>query len=152
MSVLVVYGSLHGRTRRTAAAIADAAAERGVATLIRAADEFEPAHLEANALIAGCWTRSDVPFGGKPTRQLAAWIDRLPPLEGKPVGVFCTYRFFGHTFADTTARTAETLAELSRHFEMKGAKVAATRAINLRSIEQGAAALTVEVLDHVHDG
>jgi hypothetical protein len=100
-------------------------------------------------VIAGCWTPGNVPFGDAPTRRMAAWVEALPPLDGKPVGVFCTYRFFPHTFADTAARTAETEHELASRFELKGAKVVTTRAFHIDSIDKDAAELVDLVLEHI---
>ncbi|MCP3975057.1 MAG: hypothetical protein GY720_11260 [bacterium] len=153
MDLLVVYESELGRGRDAADAIAKAAAAHGVATLIRSIDEFEPFHLEpADALVAGCWTQGKVPFGDAPTRNLAAWIEELPDLGGMPVGVFCTYRFFPHTFADMATRTAETEAELANRFESKGGEVVARVSINTGSIEEGADKLVESVLQEAHAG
>jgi flavodoxin len=150
MEILVAYEGRRGRARQAADAVADAAASRGVAALIRAIDEVEPAHLTTTAaVIAGCWTVGKVPFGDRPTRRMARWVETLPPLDGKPVGLFCTYRFFPHTFADMTTRTAETLHDLSHRFELNGAKVVATRSINLRSIDSDAAKLVDRTFEHL---
>lgn len=151
MDLLVIYESELGRARDAADAIANAAAAHGVATLIRSIEEFEPSHLEsAGAVVAGCWTQGKVPFGDTPTRNLAAWVEDLPALDGMPVGVFCTYRFFPHTFADTATRTAETENELSTRFEAKGAKVVARMSINSGSIDDGATQLADSLLEKVY--
>lgn len=93
-----------------------------------------------------------MPFGGEPTTRMVRWIDGLPPLDGKPVGVFCTYRFFPHTFADTAARTAETQGELARRFELRGANVLAARSMHVRSLEDAAARLIESVTAHLPVG
>jgi hypothetical protein len=130
--------------------VACAAASRGVATVIRAIDEVEPARLaNADAVIAGCWTPGMAPFGGRPMRRMERWIEGLSPFDEMSVGLFCTYRFFPHTFADTTVRTAKTLRNLSSLFEARGAKVAATRAINFNSIGEEAAILVERLLEPV---
>jgi flavodoxin len=148
MTLLVIYEGNRGRVRRAAIAIADAAASHGVATLVRSIDEVEESYLaSADAVIAGCWTPGNVPFGDAPTRRMAAWIEGLPNLNGKPAGVFCTYRFFPHTFADTAARTAETEHELASRLELKGARVIATKAFHFDSIEKDAAELVALVLE-----
>ena len=64
--------------------------------------------------------------------------------------MFCIYRFLPHTFADTATRTAETLFELGSRFELRGAKVAATRAIWLRYLDKGARMLVDSLLEQVH--
>ena len=60
-------------------------------------------------------------------------------------------RIFPHTFADTAARTAETLNELSTSFELRGAKVVATRSIYVKKIDAAATDLVGRVLEHVPD-
>lgn len=153
MEVLVAYESRRGGARRAARAIADAAADRGIATLVRSVAEVKPGHVRAaDALVAGCWTRASVPFGGEPTQHMVRWIGRLPPLDGKPVGVFCTYSFLPHTFADTAARTAETQGELTQRFQLRGAKVVASRSLHIRSLQGAAARLIVSVTAHVPVG
>ena len=100
----VAYESRRGRARRAAAAVADAAAAEGVATLVRSINEAVPDDIRfASGLVIGCWAKVDTPFGGEPVQRVIAWADHLPELNGKPIGVFCTYTFFPHTFADTTA-------------------------------------------------
>jgi flavodoxin len=142
MEILVAYDGEHGQIRQVADAVADAAASRGVATILLSVGDIEPTHVDsADGVIAGCWTPGDVPFGGKPTRRMATWIDSLPPLNNKPVGVFCLFRFFPHTFADTTTRVAESLDQLSNRFEMKGANVAVTQSIHTKSIDEDATLL-----------
>jgi flavodoxin len=150
MDVLVAYESDRGRARHAAEALAHAAASHGVPTLTLPIDEVEPTHLAGvDAIIAGCWMPGKVPFGDMPTRRLGRWIDQLPPCEGRPAAVFCTYRFLPHTFADTATRTAETLSELSTRFELRGARIATTRAIWTRFVDKGAAILVDDLLERV---
>jgi flavodoxin len=150
MPVLIAYESGVGRARRAADAIADAAGDHGVATLVRSIDDVKQDYVEtSDVLIVGCWTPGKVPFGDRPTRRMGRWIESLPRIDGKPVGVYCTYRFFPHTFADTAARTAETLTELGNRLEEKGARVVATRSMNLRAIGRAAVALVDEALEHL---
>jgi flavodoxin len=152
MAVLVVYESKQDHTRAVADAIADAVADYDVPTLTRSVDEAKPTHVEsASVLIAGCITPGDVPFGGKPTQRMAAWINDLDSLEGKPVAVFCAYKFFPHTFADTTTRVAETLSKLTARFELRGGMVAASQGINLKSIDKGAKGLVDQILGHIRE-
>ena len=144
-----MYESRRGRARRAAEAVAEAAADQGVATLIRSIHEAVPEDLlAAEALVAGCWTRVDTPFGGEPVRHVVDWIEGLPPLDGKPVGIFCTYTFFPHTFADTTARASEVLAALGQAVELKGGKVVASHPFHFQAFEQSAATLVSEIVNH----
>ncbi|MEN8040025.1 MAG: hypothetical protein ABFR95_00835 [Actinomycetota bacterium] len=150
MAVLVVYESKQDRTREVADAIADAAAEHSIASLIRTIDETTPEQVASSSgVIAGCTTAADVPFGGKPTQHIAQWINGLDSLEGKPVGVYCAYKFFPHTFADTTTRVSETLSKLGARFELRGGQVFATQGINLKSMEKGANELVDQLLGHL---
>ena len=92
MHMYVVYGTLRGRARRAAEAIAEAAATRGVATLVRPVGEAVDSDVvAADLIVAGCGTRVDTPFGGEPAQRLVDWVDGLSDLGGTPVGVFCTY-------------------------------------------------------------
>lgn len=146
----ITYEGRRGRARRAAEAIAEAAASHGVATLVRSINEAVPEDIQAApALIIGCWTKVDTPFGGEPVRLVTKWIDSLPELHGKPVGMFCTYTFFPHTFADTTARTSEVLALLSAGTENKGGKVVSSHAFHFQEFGNSAKTLVAEVVDHM---
>lgn len=146
----IVYEGRRGRARRAAEAVAQAAAEKGIATILRSIDEAVAEDLlGAKALVAGCWTRVDTPFGGEPVRRTVEWIESLPALDGKPVGVFCTYTFFPHTFADTTARASEVLAALSSGLELKGGKIVASHPLHYQAFEAGATKLVDEMVDHL---
>ena len=150
MAVLVVYESKRDHTRPVADAIADAVAEYDIPTLIRSVDETKPTHVKAaTVLVAGCITPGDIPFGGKPTQRMATWINDLDSLEGKPVAAYCAYRFFPHTFADTTTRVAETLSKLTAHFDLRGGTVTASQGINLKSVDKGAKDLVEQMLGHI---
>lgn len=72
----------------------------------------------------------------------------LPELHGKPVGLYCSYTFFPHTFADTATRTAEALARMSRAIEDKGGRVVSSHSLHFQEFAKGAADLVGEVLDH----
>ena len=145
----IVYESRRGRARRAAEAVAEAAAAHGVPTLLRSKDEAVPDDLlEAPALIAGCWAKIDTPFGGEAVRGMSQWIETLPELHGKPIGLYCTYTFFPHTFADTATRTAEALAMMSRAIEEKGGKVVSSHSLHFQAFAKGAEDLVAEVLNH----
>jgi flavodoxin len=147
MTVLVVYESKHDRTRQVAESIADAAASHDIATLVRTFDEATPSQIASvSAVVAGCTTPGDTPFGSNHSQGVVDWINDLDPLDGKLIGVYCTYKFFPHTFADTTRRVAHTIDELSKRFEHKGGVVAATQGINLKALDNGAAELVDELV------
>lgn len=149
-TVVVVCESQRGRAGTVAEAARDAARARGFGATIGVINDLAPATItSADALIAGCWMPGKAPFGDEPMQRMIGWIDSLEPLDGKPIGVYCTYRFFPHTFADTATRTAETEHLLQAKFEEKGGKVASKRAIHVNSIEEDTAALVDAVLKHV---
>lgn len=148
--VLVVCESERGRAGSAADAIATAAARHGADTLTGTIADTPPARVtQADAVILGCWTPGKVPFGDEPARRLTGWIETLPNLDDKPVGVFCVYRFFPHTFADMTTRVAETEHKLVGRLVRKGARVVAKRAMHFKSIDVDAAELAEGVLECV---
>ena len=145
----IAYESRRGRARRAAETVAEAAASHGVATLVRSITEAVAKDLlDAPSLVIGCWAKVDTPFGGEPVRNVSKWIDTLPELQGKPIGMYCTYTFFPHTFADTTARTSEVLALLGAAIEEKGGKVVSSHSFHFQAFETSAEILVAEVLDH----
>lgn len=149
-TVIVVCESQRGKAGTVAEAARDAARARGFGATIGVIEDLAPATITAaDALIAGCWMPGKAPFGDEPLHRMLKWVDSLEPLEGKPIGVYCTYRFFPHTFADTATRTAETEHLLQAKLEEKGGKVFAKRSIHINSIEQDTAALVDAVLEHV---
>ncbi|MEN8235605.1 MAG: hypothetical protein ABFR89_11875 [Actinomycetota bacterium] len=151
MDMYVVCESRDGKASRAAEAISEAAAANGVATLVRSIDEAVPDDLvAADAIIAGCRLQADTPFGGSIAGRLADWIAGLPDLDGQAVGVFCTYSFFPHTFADVTARTAEVLNDLGEGFRTKGGDVVASHALHVRDLEGDAVKLVSKLVDSVN--
>jgi flavodoxin len=146
----VVCESQRGHAFEVAEAARDAAKERGFGATVGVMEDIAPSTIAvADALIAGCWMPGKAPFGDEPMQRMVDWIESLEPLEGKPIGIFCTYRFFPHTFADMATRTAETERGLKVRFEHKGGNVAAKRSIHMNSIKEDAAALVEAVLEHV---
>ena len=149
-TVVVACESQRGRAAAVAEAARDAIRERGLEATVGVIDDLAPSTIaSADALIAGCWMPGKAPFGDEPMQRMVSWIDSLEPLDEKPIGIFCTYRFFPHTFADTATRTAETEQLLKARFERKGGKVAVRKSIHVNTIEEDTAALVDAVLEHV---
>lgn len=147
MDMYVVCESRRGKVHQAADALSEAAAAHGVATLVRSIDEAVLDDLLAtDVVVAGCKLHSDTPFGGEPTRRMSEWIDALPALDGLRVGVFCTYSFFPHTFADVTARVSEALAGLSSAFEAKGGRVVAAQGLHQGDFNTAAVSFVSKVL------
>ncbi len=145
--VLIAYESTQGRAPRAAAAMARAVRDLGHEPVVRLIDQVMPADIaDAETLLVGGWVRTRYPFGGATIDHALQWIESLPPLEGKQVGVFCTYRFFPRSFADTTARVSEALGLIKQAFEMKGAVVVADHSLHMRSIDEASQAFVNAVL------
>jgi flavodoxin len=93
MNVLVLYQSRSGHTRGTAEAIAQAARHLNHEAVVKSVIEVSKADVEtADALFLGTWVQGFILFGVRPAGA-ELWVPALPPLAGKPVGIFCTYAF-----------------------------------------------------------
>jgi flavodoxin len=93
MKVLVLYQSRSGHTRDAAEAIAQAARDLNHEVNFKSVIEVRKADIEnADALFVGTWIQGFILFGVKPAGA-ELWVPALPSLEGKPVGIFCTYAF-----------------------------------------------------------
>lgn len=147
VDVLVVIEGGHARSQAAAHAIVDAATSYGVDARFLTIDKAEGSDVAAaSALVVGCVAKTDTPFGGACAQSLTSWIEALPTLDGKPVGVFCTYRFFPHTFADVTTRTSEVLSGLEAAVLAKGGRVMASEAILNRRLGEGVSVLLAPFL------
>jgi flavodoxin len=93
MNVLVLYQSRSGHTRDTAEAIAQAARDLHNEAVVKSVIEVSKADVQnADVLFVGTWVQGLILFGVRPAGA-ELWVPALPPLEGKPVGIFCTYAF-----------------------------------------------------------
>lgn len=93
MNVLVLYQSRKGHTKAAAEAIAQAARNLNHDVAVKSVIEVLQADVEkAGALFVGTWVQGFILFGVKPAGA-DLWASALPSLDGKPVGVFCTYAF-----------------------------------------------------------
>jgi flavodoxin I len=87
MEALVAYDSFYGNTEKIARAIADALAPSGEVKVLRAG-EVNPSGLKSiDLLIVGSPTQ-----GGRPTRAMQDFLDRLPDpaIKGMNVAAFDT--------------------------------------------------------------
>jgi flavodoxin len=118
MHVLVIYHSRSGHTRDAAEAIARAARERSCDVAVKSAAEVRQVDIEkADMLFVGTWVHGMILFGVRPAGA-EQWIPSLPPFNGKPVGVFCTYAF----------HPRGSLKALSELLEARGAIICTQRA------------------------
>lgn len=133
--VLVAYQSRGGRTRALAAEVADRLA--GSSRSVRLLPLHQVGRTElasCDVLIVGTWVEGMVVAGVGPAKATTRWLDALPPLPGKRVGVFCSYG----------VAPRKTLAIMRQAFEQRGAEVVAEVAIG-RSSAGGPASLAAAV-------
>src|SRR5215213_7035809 len=93
MNILVLYNSRNGHTGLAAQAIAQAARDQHHRLNLRSVIEVQQADIEnADVLFVGTWVHGLILFGVHPAGA-ELWVPALPSLEGKPIGIFCTYAF-----------------------------------------------------------
>jgi hypothetical protein len=130
VKVLVGYESRGGRTRRAAAAIADACRAEGHDVVLLPLAQVGRSEVEQCDVAAlGCWVEGFILFGVKPARAATRWLGQAPPLAGKPVGVFVTY----------AVNPRGSLAALRRGVEDRAGKVVAEHSSRHQDPEAGAA-------------
>jgi flavodoxin len=140
MNVLVLYQSRSGHTRDAAEAIAQAVRNLNYEVVVKSVIEVRKADVEnADALFVGTWVQGLILFGVKPAGA-ELWVPALPSLEGKPVGVFCTYAFHPRASlrrlgALLAARGATILGERAFHRSRPGAGAESFVQSVLQSVE-----------------
>lgn len=136
MNVLVLYQSRGGHTRDAAEAIAQAARSLGHETAVRSVIQVSATDVEqADVLFVGTWVQGFILFGVKPAGA-DLWVPSLPPLEGKAVGVFCTYAF----------SPRGSLRALSAMLRARGATVLGEKAFHRRRPRHGAESFVRQIL------
>jgi hypothetical protein len=92
MRILVLYESRRGFTLTVARAIRDELRSQGLPASTAPLGGVDAGTLAAaDALIVGTWVAGKIVVGVGPPRDALAGITALPPLEGRPAAVFCTY-------------------------------------------------------------
>jgi len=128
MNVLVLYQSRNGHTHDVAEAIADVAEDQYHSVKIKSVIEVHQTDVDrADVVFVGTWVHGLIVFGVRPA-EAELWVPRLPSLEGKPVGIYCTYAFSPRHSLDTLA---EMLVE-------KGAIVVGQQAFHRNRTRDGA--------------
>jgi hypothetical protein len=136
MNVLVLYQSRSGHTRAAAEAIAQAARELNHEVSVKSVIEVRKADVEGvDALFVGTWVQGFILFGVRPAGA-ELWAPALPPLDGKPVGVFCTYLF----------NPRRSLEKLSTMLAARGAHVLSRHAFHRSRPGEGAKPFVQSVL------
>lgn len=91
--ILVLYQSRGGHTREVAETIGQALGKMNHDVSVKSVIEVSKADIEkADAVFVGTWVHGLILFGVRPAGA-ELWVPSLPSLEGKPVGIFCTYAF-----------------------------------------------------------
>jgi flavodoxin len=136
MNVLVLYQSRNGHTREAAEAIAQAAHDLKYEVVLKSVIEVSKADIErADKLFVGTWVSGMILFGVKPAGA-ALWVPALPSLQGKPVGIFCTYAFNPRSSLDA----------LTAMLEAKGAIIMGQHAFHRSRTDEGAAQFVQNIL------
>lgn len=141
MNILVLYQSRSGHTRACAKGIAQALRGLNHETVIASVIEVRVEDIErADLLFVGTWVQGFILFGVKPAGA-DLWVPALPSLEGKVIGVFCTYAF-------SPRGSLRTLAAM---LEARGATVLGQQAFHRRHPQHGTALFAqriVQLADH----
>ena len=91
--VLVCYCSEGGTTKAVAEEMVDQLNVRGARASALPIDEVGVKELaSADVLMVGTWVEGFVVANVHPARAMRAWLENVPMLGGRRVGVFCTYR------------------------------------------------------------
>ncbi|MCU1345969.1 MAG: hypothetical protein JWL70_2235 [Acidimicrobiia bacterium] len=136
MNAIIIYESLTGNTRKTAARVGSELVGGGVhVTSICPIIEVDlPALALADVVILGGWVDGLLIVGQKPGRL--GRLHRLPAIGGKKAVSFCTY-------AINPGRTLDTMDRL---LESRGGESIGGLAINRRKVEAGAEDLASRVI------
>jgi flavodoxin len=136
MNVLVLYNSRDGHTREAAEAIAQAARDLKHEVFVKSVIEVRKADVEnAEAIFVGTWVHGLILFGVRPAGA-ELWVPALPSLEGKPVGVFCTYAF----------NPRDSLRVLGHRLAARGAVIVGQRAFHCSRPGDGAEQFVQSIL------
>lgn len=136
MNVLVLYQSRGGHTRVCAEAIAQSVHDLNHEVVVASVIEVRAADVErADVLFVGTWVQGFILFGVKPAGA-DLWVPALPSLEGKAIGVFCTYAF-------SPRGSLQTLATM---LKARGATVLGQQAFHRRHPQHGTASFAQRVV------
>ncbi|MDH2903492.1 MAG: FAD-dependent oxidoreductase [Actinomycetota bacterium] len=142
--VLVCFESEGGTTAAVAQRIGTKLRESGAEVDVMSIEKVGAMDLaHADALVVGTWVEGLVLAKVHPAKAARLWLEGLPWLGGRPVGVFCTY--------GVNPRGA--LGEMRTILEAKGALVHLERAMNRRDLKDPSATFDSEfaqsMLQHI---
>jgi flavodoxin len=124
MRVAIVYDSETGRTKAAALEMAEIVRAAGHDCSVEPAWEADAAAVStADAICVGCWTQGLFIVAQHPTDRAMLFVDRLPPLDGKPAAVFTTYKLAVGSMLDQLATRLEGRgARVSGRFKARGGR------------------------------
>jgi len=124
--VLVCYASAGGKTAGAAQQIADGYAADGLVARLLPISKVGAAELAgADILVVGTWVEGFVVADVGPAKAMRKWLGELPRIGGKSVAIFCTFAI----------APKDTLGEMRRSLEEKGAVVVAQAAFGSKELD-----------------
>ncbi len=114
MRIAIVYDSSTGTTKAAAEQMGEAARAAGHECSVNSIHDVDPAEVSAaDVICVGSWTKGLYVIRQGPTQATTDFIEKLGPLDGKPVAVFTTYKI----------AVGKTLEKMSRPIEARGGNV-----------------------------
>lgn len=124
--VLVCHESVGGTTAATATAIAGQLAAVGARVRTLPIAEVGARELAAaDVVVVGTWVEGLVVARVHPAKAMRKWLEAMPRLGSRPVGIFCTYG----------VDPKSTLSEMRSAIEAKGGVIAGERAFGPKDRE-----------------
>lgn len=122
MQIAIVYDSATGNTKAAAEQMGERATAAGLEARVVSIHEADPKQVTAADIVCvGSWTKGLYVFAQGPTAATMKFIERLGPLDGKPVAVFATYAIaLGGTLRKLAAALETRGARVSGEFKSKG--------------------------------
>lgn len=140
MNVLIIFNSKSGHTEVVAKKIARIAHNLNHHVKVRSVAEVQRVDiLDADVIFVGTWVHGLVLFGVRPAGA-DLWVPALPSLQGKPVGIFCTYKF----------NPRSTLRMLSKLLEAHGASIRGQHAFQRDHVDDGLESFVQQVIVSAH--
>ena len=139
MKILIMYNSRSGHTRDVAEGIAQAVQKLGHDSTVKSVIEVGKTDVEnADMLFIGTWVHGLILFGVRPAGA-DLWVPSLPSLQGKPVGIFCTYAF----------NPRGSLQKLGDLLVEKGATIVGQQAFHRSRLSEGIEPFVQHVLEAI---
>jgi menaquinone-dependent protoporphyrinogen IX oxidase len=118
---LIIFQSKRGANIKFGEEIAQFLMNRGLAVELIPISNFEPKKLEeADYLLLSSWERDSVFTTKQPNIEWAAFVNKLPTLDGIKTALFTTYKFFsGSTLRSMKKYLGEKAKNLAFTFKSK---------------------------------